>query len=204
MNRFTPRGAPLSIRRAQTALAHAALLDAARAEFEANGFEGASIREIAARAGMSTGAVFNYAPSKLDLLHQVMHADLEAACERAVAAPREGSVVDQLVAVAQPLFASFAERPDLSRTLLQHSLLAQGEAGAAFRRQVEQVAAAAAERIDAARPGPGGAPTERAVLAFVSAYYFALIVSLSSPKPDPALACRQLRAALEAIRWSAP
>jgi len=44
------------------------ILDAAAGLFKRDGFSSASIEEIAANAGLSAGTVYNYFPSKGDLL----------------------------------------------------------------------------------------------------------------------------------------
>jgi AcrR family transcriptional regulator len=56
----------------------ARVLAAARRMFSEEGYEGATIRDIAAAAGMSTGAVFANFTDKSDLFRQIMLADLEA------------------------------------------------------------------------------------------------------------------------------
>ncbi len=53
------------------------VLAAARQLFSEAGYEGATIRDIAAAAGMSTGAVFANFNDKSDLFREIMIADLE-------------------------------------------------------------------------------------------------------------------------------
>ncbi len=56
----------------------AKVLAAARRLFSEQGYEGATIRDIAAEAGMSTGAVFANFTDKSDLFREIMIADIEA------------------------------------------------------------------------------------------------------------------------------
>ena len=94
----------------------AAILNAALEAFGAEGFNGASMRDVAKRAGTSLSNLYNYFPSKSDLLAEVLrHAndELAARVRRAVAdagddaAPRlreavrayVGFVVDHQVAM---------------------------------------------------------------------------------------------------------
>jgi len=56
----------------------AKVLAAARRLFSQEGYEGATIRDIASAAGMSTGAVFANFTDKSDLFREIMTADLEA------------------------------------------------------------------------------------------------------------------------------
>ncbi len=64
------------------------VLEAARQMFAQEGYEGATIRDIATAAGMSTGAVFANFTDKSDLFCAIMNTDMEslvAAMEEAVA-----------------------------------------------------------------------------------------------------------------------
>jgi AcrR family transcriptional regulator len=56
----------------------AKVLAAARRLFSEEGYEGATIRDIAAAAGMSTGAVFANFTDKSDLFREIMLADMVA------------------------------------------------------------------------------------------------------------------------------
>ena len=66
----------------------AKVLAAARRLFSEQGYEGATIRDIAAEAGMSTGAVFANFTDKSDLFREIMITDMEALGD----AMREGAV----------------------------------------------------------------------------------------------------------------
>src|SRR4051795_9001517 len=56
----------------------AKVLAAARRLFSESGYEGATIRDIAAAAGMSTGAVFANFTDKSDLFREIMASDMSA------------------------------------------------------------------------------------------------------------------------------
>ncbi|THD70224.1 TetR family transcriptional regulator, partial [Phenylobacterium sp.] len=57
------------------------VLAAARRLFSEQGYEGATIRDIASAAGMSTGAVFANFTDKSDLFREIMLTDLVALAE---------------------------------------------------------------------------------------------------------------------------
>jgi len=59
----------------------AKVLDAARRLFSEQGYEGATIRDIAAAAGMSTGAVFANFTDKSDLFREIMLTDMASLAE---------------------------------------------------------------------------------------------------------------------------
>ena len=91
---------PHGVRAAGKARSRQSLLDAAKRLFMERGYEGATVREIAAAAGLSTGAVFASFSDKSDLFNEVLLADLEeqvAQMRRAADAP--GSTLERLTRV---------------------------------------------------------------------------------------------------------
>ena len=72
----------------------AKVLAAARQLFSTEGYEGATIRDIAAAAGMSTGAVFANFADKSELFREIMVTDLAALEEAMVEAAGRGRAVD--------------------------------------------------------------------------------------------------------------
>lgn len=75
---------------AQAAPGARKLMRAALEAFAARGFHGASTREIAAAAGMSSTAMYAHYRTKADLLYAISlsgHQDVLAACERALDGP---------------------------------------------------------------------------------------------------------------------
>lgn len=83
---------------------HAALTSAARSIFVERGYHGASIRDIAARAGMSLSALYYWHASKQDLLAALLaesRRDYVAACRVALdAVPGNGPVGDPAARLA--------------------------------------------------------------------------------------------------------
>src|SRR5919112_806301 len=78
----------------------AKVLAAARRLFSEEGYEGATIRDIAAAAGMSTGAVFANFTDKSDLFREIMQDDMEAlTAAMRDAASRGGNVEDPLLKI---------------------------------------------------------------------------------------------------------
>jgi AcrR family transcriptional regulator len=72
----------------------AKVLAAARELFGAQGYEGATIRDIAAAAGMSTGAVFANFADKSELFREIMTSDLESVLTAMTEAAARGRTVD--------------------------------------------------------------------------------------------------------------
>lgn len=72
----------------------AKVLAAARELFSTQGYEGATIRDIAAAAGMSTGAVFANFADKSELFREIMTSDLDAVLAAMAEAAARGRTVD--------------------------------------------------------------------------------------------------------------
>lgn len=71
------------------------VLSAARRLFSERGYEGATIRDIAQAAGMSTGAVFASFADKTELFDEILTADYEVIYAQMVQAARAGATVDE-------------------------------------------------------------------------------------------------------------
>ena len=72
----------------------AKVLEAARRLFSEQGYEGATIRDIAAAAGMSTGAVFANFTDKSDLFREIMLTDMMALADAMREAAGHGAGVE--------------------------------------------------------------------------------------------------------------
>lgn len=93
---------------------------AAAAVFRTRGYDAATTREIAQLADISVGTLFVYARDKRDLLFLVINDDLDAVLQRAlVASARPAPLLDQLAALLGPIYAYFADEPELARPALR-------------------------------------------------------------------------------------
>jgi len=94
--------------------------NAARKLFVSKGFDDATLREIAARAGVGLGTVFLYAANKRDLLFLIANEGLEEAIAAGRAALQpDAPLLDNLLAVFRHQYAFFARQPILSRLVLR-------------------------------------------------------------------------------------
>ena len=92
------------------------VLAAARRLFSEQGYEGATIRDIAAAAGMSTGAVFANFTDKSDLFREIMHDDMEAlTAAMRDAASRGRNVEDAVLKVFMAGYTFYKSRRQLAR-----------------------------------------------------------------------------------------
>jgi AcrR family transcriptional regulator len=93
---------------------------AAWALFQEKGYDAATTREIAIRAGVGLGTVFSYAADKRDLLFLLYNDHQEFLTREAfVHISGECPFAEQLMKVFHPYYAFFAEEPVYARYLLR-------------------------------------------------------------------------------------
>ena len=108
---------------------------AAAAElFTRHGYGAATMRQIARRAHVGLGTLFNYAEDKRDLVFLIFNEELNAATDVALAAPRpRQALLDQLLAVFRVHYRWLATKPVLARILLQElTFYSSGKQAATF------------------------------------------------------------------------
>ncbi|HEY0438152.1 MAG TPA: TetR/AcrR family transcriptional regulator [Phenylobacterium sp.] len=94
----------------------AKVLVAARRLFSEQGYEGATIRDIAAAAGMSTGAVFANFSDKSDLFREIMVTDMSALADAMREALGRGSgVEDSLLKIFMAGYVFYKTQLPLAR-----------------------------------------------------------------------------------------
>jgi len=94
----------------------AKVLAAARRLFSEQGYEGATIRDIATAAGMSTGAVFANFTDKSDLFREIMFADMELLIAEMRKALEQGRTVeDALLKMFMAGYAFYKTQLPLAR-----------------------------------------------------------------------------------------
>jgi AcrR family transcriptional regulator len=94
--------------------------EAARELFLSKGFDDATTRAIASRAGVGIGTVFIYADNKRDLLFLVANDELEETTSKAEASVRDdASCLQNLLTVFRHHYEFFGRQPELSRLMLR-------------------------------------------------------------------------------------
>lgn len=184
-------------RSAQKEATKARILDVAREHFEREGFEGASIRDIAEAAGVAAGTVLLHFADKASLLHAALHDDLEAAIAGSLASTSEGPLLRRLCGVVRPFYAYYEARPRLSKVLLRESLLADSPWKERFAEQALRVNRHVIGLIEQAQASGELDPRVSAELlatAFLSFYYFVLIGWLQHGLAAPLAAFEALMA----------
>jgi AcrR family transcriptional regulator len=114
---------PAISRREQKAKTRERIFEAARALFERRGFDGATMRDVAAEAGVATGTIFTHFPDKGALLIATLLEDL-AETDRRILETLPGSPIRaQIIHMAAAGFGYWCRRPELSATLLREMYL---------------------------------------------------------------------------------
>jgi AcrR family transcriptional regulator len=102
------------------------VLEAARAVFVEFGYDDATTREIAARAGVAVGTVFVYARDKRDLLMMIVNDDLEAVTDASFASLNGNEpFLDKLITLFEPRYRYWVRDPALSTFALHETASAR-------------------------------------------------------------------------------
>jgi TetR/AcrR family transcriptional regulator, cholesterol catabolism regulator len=115
----------VSRRQRKKAQTREAIIDAARILFAAKGYGGTRTRDIAEAAGIATGTLFNYAPTKEAVVLLVWKARATSLMETGlVAASASSDPLEGVVALFGPIFAFYSEDVELGRLFLQQATYA--------------------------------------------------------------------------------
>jgi AcrR family transcriptional regulator len=118
------------------------LLDAAKRLFNERGYEAATVREIAAAAGLSTGAVFASFVDKADLFGAVILDDYELLAAHLRVCGRGGATTEEaLIDLFAAIYAFQRDHLPLVRAAIGHSWLGQPEAERRVRAGVKRILA---------------------------------------------------------------
>ncbi len=150
----------------------ARITTATRELFRVKGFDGTTMRDIATRAGVGFGTLFDYAANKRDLLFLILNPELEAMLEASsAAADRETLLIDQLMALFSGCYALYARDKSMARAALRElTFFSEGAEARKFlsHRQtfLENVTArVAAAAASGDLPVPDPAPIGRIIFA---------------------------------------
>lgn len=92
---------------------------AAREIFAERGFDAATTREIADRAGVSVATLFVYAPDKAQLLKTIFEQQLDKISDAHGSVDVRAKLLDQLIQFFRPRYELWGRDPRLSRTAMR-------------------------------------------------------------------------------------
>ncbi len=164
------------------------ILESARELFNELGFEKASTRAIARRAGVGVGTVFSHFPDKSSLLIAALLDDLASTQSSATKSmPKYANVCDRFLHLARFFYTYYAKRPDLSRTLLKELWFVKGEWGEKLTTQAYEFVFLVRNMLEQAKERKDIRPEADTLLcarAFFSHYLIVLYEGLNSPEVD--------------------
>lgn len=118
----------MSLRESSKALKRLNILAAARKQFARLGFEGTTIRGIAAEAGVGVGTVLVYGESKQALLNEVWRQSTLPVVERALASAMGLPLLEGAMALFKPLLRAYAADLELARVVIKELPWLEGRA----------------------------------------------------------------------------
>lgn len=187
---------------------------AAAAElFTRHGYGAATMRQIAGRAHVGLGTLFNYAEDKRDLVFLIFNEELNAITDVALAAPHPGQpLAAQLGAVFAVHYRWLAGKPALARILLQElTFYSSGKQAATFHSIRKRLIDGIEALVEAAKQRGEVLSEEKAAL-IARHVFFTYSASLrwwiAAPHPDPEAGLRDLKRLLalqvQGLRARAP
>jgi AcrR family transcriptional regulator len=175
---------------------------AVRELFSRHGYETATLRQIAKRAHVGLGTLFNYAQDKRDLVFLMFNEELAAVGDEALAATRhEKLLLDQLLGLCRPHYLFFAKNPGLSRILLRDmAFYSDGKQAAEYQRIRARLLSGIEDVVRAAQKDRqiGSEEDARTIARFIFFVFAgALRWWIASPRPNPREGLAELRRLFE-------
>jgi len=176
--------------------------EAARELFSKRGYDSATLRQIARRAHVGLGTLFNYAQDKRDLVFLIFNEELAAVTDEALrAAESHHSLLDQLMDIYEPHYEYFSKHPALSRILLKElTFYSEGKQAAAFQEIRGRLITGIEKAVRAAQLERRIGSKEKAAIVARQIFFIssgAIRWWIASLSPDPGAGLAELRRLLE-------
>ena len=163
---------------------------AVRELFSRHGYETATLRQIAKRAHVGLGTLFNYAQDKRDLVFLIFNEELAGVADAALKGTQaEKRLLEKLLALCRPHYEFFAKNPVLSRILLRDmTFYSEGKQAAEFQRIRRRLISGIEDMVRGAqRDGQIGAGEDAGLIArhIFLVFAGALRWWIASRRPNP-------------------
>jgi AcrR family transcriptional regulator len=163
------------------------ILETAYSLFEKKGYQKTTMRELAAKAGVGLGTIFQHFPEKSALMVAAFEEDLEAEVNRAFDELPDVGIRDQLIHFSRRFYSYYAQRPQLFRVLFNEISFVKDATETRidtlifrFWDRLEALFHKAVERGEIRAT----VDTSKAVMAFWAYYSFSLYYGLRMPEFD--------------------
>jgi AcrR family transcriptional regulator len=172
--------------------------------FTRHGYGAATMRQIADRAHVGLGTLFNYAEDKRDLVFLIFNEELNAMTDVALAAPRAAQpLLDQLVALFRVHYRWLGAKPALARILLQElTFYSSGKQAATFhgiRKRLIDGIEALVRRAQRSRKLASRESPDVIARHIFFVYSASLRWWIAAPRPDAAKGVAELRRLLKLV-----
>ena len=170
--------------------------------FARRGYAAATMRQIAKRAHVGLGTLFNYAEDKRDLVFLIFNEELNATTDVALASPRtRDAPLDQLIAIFREHYRWLATQPELARILLQElTFYSSGKQASTFHGIRKRLIDGIEELVRRAQDD-GKIKTKEKAALIARHIFFVYSASLrwwiAAPQPDPVKGVADLRRLLK-------
>jgi AcrR family transcriptional regulator len=163
---------------------------AVRELFSKHGYETATLRQIAKRAHVALGTLFNYAQDKRDLVFLIFNEELAAVTDEALkATQRQERLLGKLLGLCRPHYEFFAKNPALSRILLKDmAFYSEGKQAAEFQQIRGRLLSGIEKVVKAAQQDQQiGSDEDATLIAHFIFFVFAGALRwwIAGRKPDP-------------------
>jgi AcrR family transcriptional regulator len=175
---------------------------AARELFSKLGYDTATLRQIAYRAHVGLGTLFNYAQDKRDLVFLIFNEELSAVTDAALKTPKaDQPLLDQLLAISKCHYDYFGKDPVLSRIMLKELVFySEGKQAAEFQEIRGRLLSGIEKFVRMAQKDGRIRSTENPKVItrhFFFTFSAAIRWWIANPKPDPLSGLKDLRRLLE-------
>ncbi len=180
----------------------ARIKSAAKDLFAELGFDRATTRDIARRAHVGLGTLFNYADDKRDLVFLIFNEELDRITDSAFAAvDRRQPLAEQLAAAFGVFYRAFAANPTLSRILLQElTFYSRGRLAGDFQRSKRRTIGFIERLVaEAQREGRLRADEDAAMIALSIFFLYSGAVRywIANDRPNPKAGIAELQRILK-------
>jgi AcrR family transcriptional regulator len=170
--------------------------------FKRRGYTAATMRQIAQKAHVGIGTMFNYADDKRDLVFLIFNEELASLTAAALREPQPGdTLAGQVIAVFRIHYHHFAANPELSRILLQElTFYSTGKQAEAFLQIRQRLIEGIEQLVQVAQRERRILATEPA--AFIARHFFfvysaAVRAWIVDARPDPEAGLEELKRLLD-------
>lgn len=175
---------------------------AVRELFSRHGYETATLRQIAVRAHVALGTLFNYAQDKRDLVFLIFNEELAVVADEALkSAQKQDLLLEKLLGICRPHYKFFAKNPALSRILLKDmTFYSEGKQAAEFQRIRGRLFSGIIDVVQAAQQDGQIRSDEEAEL--IARHFFLVFIGalrwwIAGRKPSPAEGMADLKRLFE-------